>query len=98
MIVKTGIKVSEKERQVALERARGVAQCPVIKVEGVWLPDEMRLEFGDWLDALAQSKGLPAPKRDSDGDVIHYGMTMEGEFTTWTGDPDECADQDVLGT
>ena len=97
MIKNTGIKVSEEHRLIALKRARGVVSTPIIKVHGKWLPDEERMLFGDWLDGLAQSYGLPPPKKGSDGEVIHYGMTADGEFTKWEGDPDACAPQDILG-
>jgi hypothetical protein len=98
MVKNTGVKVSEEHRQVALQRARGVVSAPVIKVHGKWIPDEERLAFGDWLDGLAQSYGLPEPAKDSDGDALHYGMTNDGEFTKWEGDADACAPQDILGT
>ncbi len=95
-IKNTGIKVTEEHRAAALARARGVAATPVIKVAGSWLPDEERMAFGDWIDSLAQSYGLPAPEKDSDGDAIHYGMTNDGEFTKWEGDADACAPQRIL--
>lgn len=98
MIKNTGIVVSEEHRKATLERAQGVVSTPVIKVHGAWLPDEARLEFGDWLDKLAESYGLPPPVKNSEGDVVHYGMTAKGEFTKWEGDIDECAPQDILGT
>lgn len=98
MIKNTGIKVSDEHREIALQRARGVVSAPIIKVHGEWLQDEERIAFGDWLDNLAQSYGLPPPEKDSDGDVIHYGMTAAGEFTKWEGDPNACAPQDILGT
>lgn len=96
MIKNTGIVVSEEHRRVALNRARGAVNVPIIKVHGVWLPDEARLDFGDWLDALAESYGLPPPSV-VDGETIHYGMTNGGEFTRWEGD-DVCPPQDILGT
>jgi hypothetical protein len=97
MVKNTGIVVTDEHRSAALARARGVVGTPIIKVHGVWLPDEARLDFGTWLDALAQSYGLPAPSKTSEGEIVHYGMTAKGEFTCWAGDADECAPQDVLG-
>ena len=96
MIKNTGIIVSEEHCKVALARARGVLSTPVIKVDGAWLPDEARLNFGDWLDALAQSYGLPPPEV-RDGETYHYGMTMKSEFTKWEGE-EASPGQDILGT
>lgn len=70
MVKNTGVKVSEEHRQAALQRARGVVTAPVLMIHGKWLPDQERLDFGNWIDALAQSYGLPAPAKDSDADPI----------------------------
>lgn len=98
MVKNTGVKVSEEHRQAALQRAHGVVSAPIVKIHGKWLPDEERLAFGNWIDGLAQSYGLPPPEKNSAGEAIHYGMTIAGEFTKWGGDSDACAPQDILGT
>lgn len=97
MIKNTGVRVSKEDFDIAHQRANGVVTAPVIKVHGKWIPEQERLAFGEWLDALAKNYGLPAPERNTDGEVVHYGMTADGEFTRWVGDADDCPDQDILG-
>lgn len=94
MIVHTCVRVSEEHRAVAMQRARGVVETPLVVVHGVSLNDAARLGFGDWLDELAVAYGLLPPPVEN-GETIHYGMTNEGEFTRWVG---ECPPQDILGT
>jgi len=96
MIIPTGVFVSADHVEAVRQRARGVVAMPVIKVQGAWLDEEARLNFGDWLDALAQSYGLPPPEKDRDGDSVHYGMDLEGQFTRWSGAVDVCPEQVVL--
>lgn len=91
----TGIRVSDEHKDAALARASGVVATPII-VHGRPIHDDARRSFGDWLDALAQAYGLPAPTV-VDGEVVHYGMTEDGEFTRWAGE-DACPPQDILGT
>lgn len=98
MVKNTGVFVSDEHRNAAIDNARGAISTPLVKVLGKWLPDLERASFGDWIDALAQSYGLPPPAKNRDGEAVHYGMTMRGEFTRWEGNPDGCPDQDILGT
>ena len=97
-IKKTGVTITDEHLAVALQRARGVVDTPLVIVHGVELHTASREEFGDWLDRLAVAYGLPEPVTNAGGEVVHYGMTNGGEFTAWDADPDECPGQDVLGT
>lgn len=82
MIKKTGVKVTGAELKEARDRAREKAATPVAKVAGRWLSDDAEKAHSEWVDALAVLHGLPAPPT-IDGEVHHYGMDAEGEFTTY---------------
>jgi hypothetical protein len=82
----TGIFVSDDDREEARKWAKRLSDAPCVKVGTRWLPDVEQEAFNAWLDALAQKYGLPEPAKDPDGDVIHYGMNLRGEFTTWVSE------------
>lgn len=98
MIKNTGKTVTPELLEIIHGRANGVVDTPLIVVEGVELHETARDDFGDFLDQLAVAHGLPEPAISSDGVVIHYGITLQGEFTSWEADPDQCPGQDILGT
>jgi len=82
IFVGTGIFMSDEHRLMAIKRAKIVADTPIVKVDGVWLPDKARRDFGEWIDRLAESYGLPPPEMGSDDEAMHYSMNFDGEFTT----------------
>jgi hypothetical protein len=71
---------AERTFDIALARAADVRETPVIYMWGKWLNELAAAAFHTWLDELAVKYGLPAPGR-IDGEINHYGMTSEGEFT-----------------
>lgn len=81
MIKQTGVFASEQEVARAKQLSAEFSTTPLIKVLGRWLPDDARAALMDYIDACAVSHGLPAPGRDADGDVDHYGLLATGEFT-----------------
>jgi hypothetical protein len=85
--INTGVFATPDEVTEAKRRSVEVRDTPVVKVHGEWLHDAALESFQAWLDGLAVAHGLPAPERDADGDVIHYGLAGTGEFTKWDGQP-----------
>lgn len=82
MIKKTGVRLTDAEFEEAKRRARDRNSAPMAKVHGRWLSDDAAEAFSGWIDAQAVLHGLPAPPI-LDGEVSHYGLTDEGEFSTY---------------
>jgi hypothetical protein len=98
MIQNTGKIVTLELLEIIRTRANGVVDTPLIVVEGVTIHEAARGDFGEFLDQLAVAHGLPEPSITEDGEVVHYGITNEGEFTSWSADPNDCPEQDILET
>lgn len=86
MIVNTGIVMTAADKAEALRRSVEVRETPVVFVHGTWLHESAQLLFWKWVDGKAAEYGLPEPGKDEDGDVVHYGISNDGEFTTWVDD------------
>ncbi len=81
----TGVKASDEDRDAMMELAKEAQQIPVMKFGSTWLHEAPQARLTTAIDELAVKYGLPPPEKDADGDVIHYGMTKDGEFTKWDG-------------
>jgi len=77
----TGIQAGPEVIEQAKARMREVQAAPVAFVMGVWLHEEARESFGLWVDDQAQRHGLPPAGLMPDGQIDHYGLSTEGEFT-----------------
>jgi hypothetical protein len=80
--IRSGVCASREDADIALARAADVRDTPVIYMRGKWLNELAAEAFQTWIDELAVKYGLPAPGR-IDGEINHYGMTPEGEFTRY---------------
>lgn len=81
-VVLTGVFVSDEDRVEARRRLKEASFAPVMKVANFWVHEEMAQTFADYLDKLAVKYGLPEPGR-IEGEVNHYGLTAEGEFSRY---------------
>lgn len=82
----TGIKVSPTDKETATRSADQVQSTPLIKVLGHWLPNDEIERHATLIDDMAVKYGLPPPVTIR-GEVWHYGMTDDGEFSL--ADPNE---------
>lgn len=81
----TGVFATLDERNALAAHSANVRRTPLIEVCGKWMPDVEREGLMRAIDDCAISHGLPTPKRIG-GDVNHYGMTIDGEFTAYEED------------
>lgn len=83
----TGVFLTPEQLADARQRAAAVRATPVMKVAGRWVHEDAAEAFAAWRDIVAIEKGLPAPGL-LEGEVNHYGISLEGELTTYEPDGD----------
>lgn len=84
-IENTGVRLSPELLLEANRRAAEVYNTPLVIVHGRSLRDDAREAFMAWIDERAQEHGLPKPGL-IEGDVNHYGLAPNGEFTRYEPD------------
>ena len=90
MIKPTGVKATSAELLEAASISKRARSAPVARVQGHWLHEDAAESLGLYIDSLAQRHGLPPPGM-IDGEINHYGMSNEGEFTVYEPGPDPVA-------
>lgn len=81
-MIKTGVFASAEDLVQIKQLYAEECNTPVVKVHGEWLPDLAHENLMRAIDAAAVRAGLPSPKTDDDGKVVHYGIKGDGEFVT----------------
>lgn len=81
----TGVRATAEEIAEARRAAADVRDTPLVIVHGRDLRRDVREEFMARVDALAMAHGLPKPGL-VDGEVNHYGLAHDGEFTVYVPD------------
>jgi hypothetical protein len=86
MIKHTGIFASEDDIKDLRARSKEVRDTPVVRVMGRWLHEDVAENFNRRVDELAVKYGLPTPGLCG-GEVNHYGVDADGQFTVYEPDP-----------